>query len=316
MGTPRYPTHRIPQHIPPLILMSCCGWHQDNVTALFPEVDATPLVPTSTKQALMLPPAPLTPPARSSPPRPSAAAQAGRLFKQKEGSSSCLQPCPHPPTHAGHPALPAPSPPRAEPGAGTVPKGPASPIVPLRVPPQIHTQQQGMQPVVPVLGGSRHGSRGRAEGMLCPARQHGGTQAGERDQEAARSTAPQNLRDKHTRLMAYVGTKLNMVLLIAWRLKQHAVSVKLNLRRRFELRWLFMVIKYRTGSLLSTFAAKGSSEVGCYRPYHAALTSGKPVLNRTATVASHPNPAHRETEPTICCHPVPVTRQSPLLSPS
>lgn len=173
-----------------------------------------------------------------------------------------------------------------------------------------------MQPVVPVLGGSRHGSRGRAEGMLCPARQHGGTQAGERDQEAARSTAPQNLRDKHTRLMAYVGTKLNMVLLIAWRLKQHAVSVKLNLRRRFELRWLFMVIKYRTGSLLSTFAAKGSSEVGFYRPYHAALTSGKPVLNRAAAVASHPNPAHRGVEPTICCHPVPVTRRSPLLSPS
>jgi len=37
------------------------------------------------------------------------------LVKQKEGSSSCLQPCLPPPTSAGHPAQPAPSPTGAEP---------------------------------------------------------------------------------------------------------------------------------------------------------------------------------------------------------
>lgn len=63
-------------------------------------------------------------------------------------------------------------------------------------PPQVHTHEQRSQPVVPGLGGSlllpqpRRGSRGNAKGMLCPARKHGRSQAAERNQETARSTAP------------------------------------------------------------------------------------------------------------------------------
>lgn len=127
------------------------------------------------------------------------------LFKQKEDSSSCLQPCLPPPTSAGHPAQPAPSPPGPEPtcvGLASPLRGqhhPVSPLPPPHLPP-VHTHEQA---VVPGLGGSlllpqpRRGSGGSAKGMLCPVRKHGRTQAGERNQETARSTAPKSVRQTH-----------------------------------------------------------------------------------------------------------------------
>lgn len=69
--------------------------------------------------------------------------------------------------------------------------------------PPVHTHEQRSQPVVPGLGRSlllpqpRHGSRGSAKGMLCPARKHGRTQAAERNRETARSTAPKSVRQTH-----------------------------------------------------------------------------------------------------------------------
>lgn len=145
-----------------------------------------PSLPALSKPS-WLPPALPNPPSTTAPPPAPARSRPGRrgLVKQKEGSSSCLQPCPPPPTSAGHPAQPAPS----LRGPGLSPRGqhrlrsPRSPTMSCVCvsPPPVHTHEQRSQPVVPGLGGSlrlpqpRRGSRGSAKGMLCPARKHGGT---------------------------------------------------------------------------------------------------------------------------------------------
>lgn len=145
---------------------------------------AAPSCPRSPQQAEG---AVLSPSASTS---PQLSGQRG-LVKQKEDSSSCLQPCLPPPGSAEHPAWPAL--PQVRPQRPSLWSPRPHPCPPLR------THEQRRQPAVPGLGGSlllpqpRRCSRGSAKGMLCPARKHGRTQAAERNQEAARSTAPKSV---------------------------------------------------------------------------------------------------------------------------